>query len=170
MMTHDDAHRHRSVNLPLLVCSVALLLLLGLGAASIAAYVALKWLILPPPVLEGRIDFGLPSTGEAKENPNENPEDVALSAEVTVVVKTNKDSGIGALVVKSPLAEKAVPDLAAMEEYLKSIRKSVTNNSDIKIQAESKLKYGSLMETIDACRNAGFDRVGFAPPPDLRND
>ena len=46
----------------------------------------------------------------------------------------------------------------------------VQNKDDIKIEAECKLKYGSLMEVIDACRNGGFQKVGFAPPPDYQQN
>jgi biopolymer transport protein ExbD len=44
----------------------------------------------------------------------------------------------------------------------------VGNKDNIRIEADSKLKYGRLVEVMDACLGAGFKSVGFAPPPDLK--
>jgi biopolymer transport protein ExbD len=51
-------------------------------------------------------------------------------------------------------------------QFLKKIRPDLTNQNDIKIQADSKLKYAYLMQVMDECTQAGFGNVGFAPPPD----
>jgi biopolymer transport protein ExbD len=37
----------------------------------------------------------------------------------------------------------------------------------IKVQGDSKLKWGNVVEVMDACRQAGFANVSFAAPPDL---
>jgi biopolymer transport protein ExbD len=138
----------------------------------------------PQSAMEGKIDFQLPSTGEAKAQRPEDIDptktsdsDLALPAQFTVLVKTVNDGtpntgNISALIVKTDRGETAVPNLDALEKFLKSQHDSqdVQNKDDIKIEAECKLKYGSLMEVIDACRNGGFQKVGFAPPPDYQQN
>jgi biopolymer transport protein ExbD len=136
----------------------------------------------PASIMEGKIDFQLPATGEAKAlrqedvDPNKpSDSDLALPAQFTVVIRTVRDGvndgNISQLLVKSDRGETAVPNLDALEKYLKAQHEveGVQNKDDIKIEADSKLKYGCLIEVIDACRNGGFQRVGFAPPPDLLN-
>jgi biopolymer transport protein ExbD len=54
-----------------------------------------------------------------------------------------------------------------LERYLKSVQKELTNKTDIKIQADSRLKYYFVVQVMDACVKAGYPNVGFAPPPDL---
>ena len=50
---------------------------------------------------------------------------------------------------------------------LRTSREDLTNQNDLKIQADSKLKYTFVMEIMDICMKAGFRNVGFSPPPDL---
>jgi biopolymer transport protein ExbD len=131
-------------------------------------------------VEEGKVDFSLPASGEAKaQDPNMvdptaiTDKDLALPANLTVMVKTVRDGttnegNISAIIVKSLNGgEVALPDVATLERYLKVQLVEIQNKEDIKIEAESKLKYALVIEVMDACLRAGFTRVGFAPPPDL---
>jgi biopolymer transport protein ExbD len=127
------------------------------------AFVAFIATMRPPIPLEGTLDFSLP--GDVENAPaSANP------AEVTVIVKTAKtgknDGNIESLIVRSSQGDKHVPDLAALEVYLKSIRANIKNQSDLMIEADSKVRYAGLMEVMDAAIRAGFERVGFNPPPD----
>jgi biopolymer transport protein ExbD len=130
--------------------------------------------------MEGKMDFHLPAAGEARAMRMENVDpnkpsdaDLALPAQITVLVKTIRDGvndgNISALIVKTENGETAVPNLEALERLLKNKRDDgqITNKDDIKIEAESKLKYACVVEVMDACIRAGFQSVGFAPPPDL---
>lgn len=135
----------------------------------------------PAQAMEGKMEFSLPASGEARAmrpedvDPNKPSDaDLALPAQLTVVVKTQNtgavgDGNISALIVKSVDGEQAVPNLAALEEYLRRKREGeqISNKADIKIEADSKLKYAGIIEVMDACIRSGFERVGFNPPPDM---
>lgn len=130
----------------------------------------------PSSAMEGKIDFNLPASGDyrarAPENVNlDNPSDteLALPAQLTVLIKTVRDGNISALVVKSTDGETALPNLEALENFLRHKVKDegLSNKDDIKIEAESKLKYACVIDVMDACLKSGFTRVGFNPPPDL---
>jgi len=77
------------------------------------------------------------------------------------------DGAISRISVKGDQGETGVPSVEALEKYLKSIQKELTNKADIKIQADSRLKYYFVVQIMDACIKAGYPNVGFAPPPDL---
>ena len=136
----------------------------------------------PASAMEGKMDFSLPAAGEAKAqrmedvDPNKPSDaDLALPAQITVLVKTIRDGvndgNISALIVKSENGETAVPNLEALERFLKNKIEdaALSNKDDIKIEAESKLKYACVIDVMDACLRSGFKSVGFAPPPDLTN-
>ncbi len=131
-----------------------------------------------PSALEGQMDMSLPAAGEAKaqsiENvdPNTIPDDaIENKSEVTVVIRTPHDNindgAISQITVTGDQGEMTVPSVEGLERYLKSIRKELTNKADIKIQADSRLKYYFVVQIMDACVKAGYPNVGFAPPPDL---
>jgi biopolymer transport protein ExbD len=135
----------------------------------------------PSDAIEGKMDFNLPASGEARAtqlqdvDPNTiSDQDLALPAQFTVLVKTIRDGtdnegNISAIIIKSQTGESAVPNLEALENFLRSKANdpAASNKDDIKIEAESRLKYTYVIEVMDACLRAGFTRVGFAPPPDL---
>lgn len=135
----------------------------------------------PSDLEEGKVDFSLPASGEAKARMPENvdptiPSDkeLALPANLTVILKTVRDGvndgNLSAIVVKSlEGGEVALPDIPTLERYLKVQLAEVSNKEDIKIEAESKLKYSLVIDVMDSCLKAGFTRVGFSPPPDLAN-
>lgn len=134
----------------------------------------------PASVMEGKMDFNLPASGEARAkmqedvNPDKPSDDaLALPAQLTVLIKTlrdgTNDGNISAIIVKSVDGETALPNIEALEKYLKSKHEDagLSNKDDIKIEAESKLKYACVIDVMDACLKAGFKSVGFSPPPDL---
>lgn len=135
-------------------------------------------------VEEGQMEFSLPASGEARAKVEQdvNPDKVSdtelsLPSQVTVVLKADhsgvNEGAINAIIVQTGQGETSIPDakLENLAKYLKSKRDSqdLTNKDDIQIQAESKLKYAYVIQAMDTCIKAGFQRVGFAPPPDLAN-
>jgi biopolymer transport protein ExbD len=138
-----------------------------------------------PAPLEGQMDLNLPAVGEAKaKSPDEVDQkaksdiDVDLPSEVTVVVNTAREgASVGVLsrvaIQTREGTEIAINDDArwesSLQKELEKIRrgKDVSNLDDIKIQADSRLKYDFIIKVMDACSRAGFKRIGFAPPPDL---
>jgi biopolymer transport protein ExbD len=131
-----------------------------------------------PSALEGQMDMSLPAAGEARaqsmENvdPNKVPDnEIESKSELTVIVRTPHDNindgAISQISISGDQGEMTVPNVEGLERYLKTIRKDLANQTDIKIQADSRLKYYYVVQMVDACVKAGYPNVGFAPPPDL---
>jgi biopolymer transport protein ExbD len=127
-----------------------------------------------PSALEGHMDLSLPAAGEAKAkhpqdvDPNKSDTEIELPSQLTVIVKASPDGsgGIDKLLVQQAAGETLVRDRDDLLKFLRKAREELTNQDDIKIQADSKLKYTFVMEVMDVCTRAGFRNVGFAPPPD----
>lgn len=132
-----------------------------------------------PSGLEGQMELNLPAGGEAKAKAPEDVDptkpsdtDIELPSELTVMVKTVHD-GVTDGVFSSAIVEgregqsSPFTSMEELQRHLKRARQELTNKDDIKIKAESKLKYAYVVEVMDTCLRAGFQRVGFAPPPDL---
>ncbi len=144
--------------------------------------------IYHPSQLEGQLLLSLPDAAQAKAAKPEDARpdqsmtgDLELPAEITVLAKTKRPDGTqdGSItqisvqerlgtkdVVKQDPGSNDVPNLEALRKYLQSVRGSLSNQNDIKIEAESGLRYEYVMEIMDLCTRAGFKNVGFAPPPD----
>lgn len=144
--------------------------------------------IYHPSQLEGQLLLTLPDAAQAKAarpeeaRPNQSmPGELELPAEITVVAKTKRPDGtqdgsitqitvqerLGAKdIIKQDPGTKELPHLDALRNYLQSIRGGLSNQNDIKIEAESGLRYEYVMQIMDMCTRAGFRNVGFAPPPD----
>ena len=94
------------------------------------------------------------------------------AADVTVSLTANSAGDLLAITVREK-AEKtitgpSVPEMcAALREQLKKLRAAGGNQNNIRIEAETKLKYSRVVDAMDACLAAGYRQVGFAPPPDL---
>jgi biopolymer transport protein ExbD len=97
--------------------------------------------------------------------------EIESKSELTVIIRTPHDNindgTISQISIVGDSGEITVPNAEGLERYLKTIRKDLTNRTDIKIQADSKLKYYFVVQMVDACVKAGYPNVGFAPPPDL---
>jgi biopolymer transport protein ExbD len=144
--------------------------------------------IYHPSQLEGQMLLNLPDLAQAKAakpeeaRPDQSmPGDLELPAEVTVVARTMRPDGTqdGSIsqisvqerlgvkdIIKPDQGSKELPNLDALRSYLQSIRGGLSNQTDIRIEAESGLRYEYVMQIIDMCTRAGFKNVGFAPPPD----
>jgi len=131
-----------------------------------------------PSALEGQMDLSLPAAGEARAqsieqmDPNNVPDtEIEMKSELTVVIRTPHDNindgAISQISVTGDQGETSVSSVEGLERYLKSVQKELTNKTDIKIQADSRLKYYFVVQVMDACVKAGYPNVGFAPPPDL---
>jgi hypothetical protein len=92
-----------------------------------------------------------------------------LPSEITVIVKTHHDGenigGVSQITVQSPQGAKDVEE-KDLRKYLEKLRPGLINQTDIKLQGESKLKTAYLIEIMDECIRAGFKNVSFGRPPD----
>jgi biopolymer transport protein ExbD len=137
-----------------------------------------------PSDLEGQMDLSLPSEAISKADKQENVDPTAqsnknqnleLPADLTVVIRAvNGDvnrGNISALEVENRAGKEPVgydDKLLQLREYLKKQHGTAENKDSIKIQAEGKLKWESVVQVMDACRDAGFPAISFVPPPDFR--
>jgi biopolymer transport protein ExbD len=134
-----------------------------------------------PSALEGQMELTLPAAGEAQAakpedvDPSKAPDtDLEVPSELTVVVKTRQDGVIdGApfqyLVEAREGTTPPMSTLKELEDYLVRAKEGLSNKDDVKIKADSHLKYAFVVQIMDVCHNpkkGGFKRVGFAPPPD----
>jgi biopolymer transport protein ExbD len=126
----------------------------------------------PPHAGEGQMDMTLPAVGAAKAKDAEQADPFALSAtdveapaDVTVAVESS-NGGIGKITVREREKNTAVADIKELRILLQRLQKEL-GQANIKVEAESRLKYAGLIEIMDACLAAKFQSVGFVPPPDL---
>ena len=134
------------------------------------------YVLAPKELMEGKMDFNLPAHGERKahQKADENPDkpsdtELALPANLTVVIKSDDSGNRSSIIIQSlDGGEVALGTLKDLERYLKQKieNNEIQNKEDIKIAAESKLKYQMVIEVMDTCLRAGFQKVGFNPPPD----
>lgn len=144
--------------------------------------------IYHPSQLEGQLLLTLPDAAQAKAAKPEDarpeqsmPGALELPAEITVIARTKRPDGTqdGSItqisvqerlgtkdVIKQDQGVKDVPNLDALRKYLQSLRSALSNPNDIRIEAESGLRYEYVMQIMDVCTRAGFKNVAFAPPPD----
>jgi biopolymer transport protein ExbD len=137
-----------------------------------------------PSDLEGQMDLSLPSEAISKADKKENEDptaksdkrpDLELPADLTVIIRAVKGEvnagSISALEVENRAGKEPVPydpKLQELREYLKKQHVTAENKEGIKVQGEGKLKWESLVQVMDACRDAGFNNISFVPPPDFR--
>jgi biopolymer transport protein ExbD len=107
----------------------------------------------------------------------------------TVTVKTNRDDpGKPAKVyltrdkTQTEPAEVADATTAEAEQFdqkwkqakkelsheLRRLKKDAADQGDIKMQCDGELRQEYVMEVYDICKQAGFPRIHFVPPPQLR--
>lgn len=127
-----------------------------------------------PSAAEGQMDMFLPAAGVAKAKSAEqvNPLDVSdkeLEQQADVTVKIDSESGvIDKLTIVEKEGQKVIADnnIKDLKDELKKLHATL-GQANIKIESERRLKYVFLVQVMDACLQAGFKSVGFAPPPDL---
>lgn len=130
-----------------------------------------------PQAMEGKLDLTLPAAGEGKAvdiskiDVTKPPDtDVPLPSELEVLVRADHGENRGAISeikVKSLGTEVIVQGLDGLTKHLESVRKDLSNKDDIKLTPEASLKYDYVVKLMDACKKAGFERVGFGAPPDI---
>ena len=132
-----------------------------------------------PSALEGHMDLTLPAAGEAKAKKAEQvnattssvDQELELPAEISILLKTQQgdstDGTISQIVVQQPAGDTTVASPEALAKFLEKAHSELQNKDDIKILADSRIKYAYVMQIMDVCTKAKFRNVGFAPPPDL---
>jgi biopolymer transport protein ExbD len=131
-----------------------------------------------PSDLEGQMELSLPSEAitQAKDkddikpdSPVDKDQDLKLSANLTVIVRTRRDNVniglVSGIFLQDDAGTSPVDTLDKLREELKSRRTSVENKENIKIQADSKLKWEEVINVMDVCQQAGFKNISFVPPP-----
>jgi biopolymer transport protein ExbD len=132
-----------------------------------------------PSDLEGQIEMHLPDKPEAADTapppvptPSDTDDAPKLDSDVTVILRTQHDgqlhgdiSQIMVRVLSDP--DKPIDSPEELLKYLTRLRDDLTNREGIKIQGDSQLKWGKVVQIMDICRRAGFKNVGLGPPPDL---
>ena len=139
---------------------------------QLLAFFVMTFRVLGP--AEGELDMYLPKAGEAKAKVPDavdlsktSDADIDQSSDLSVVIEATSGGDVSKLLVKDKAASHPVDDVKALQAKLKQMRGDLANKGNIKIEAESKLKYARLIAVMDACLAAGFTQVGSAPPPDL---
>ncbi len=126
----------------------------------------------PPSAGEGQMDMTLPAIGAAKAKEAEQTDPFALSstevevpADVTVAVES-LNGGVDKLTVREKEKTTPVADIKELRVVLQRLQQEL-GQANVKVEADSKLKYAGLIDIMDACLAAKFQSVGFVPPPDL---
>jgi len=128
-----------------------------------------------PGAAEGQIDLLLPPAGDykAKDMATVDPKkpsdtEIELPSDIVVIVKTfDTGSSVGAInqiAIQDTLGETPIDSKDQLLRHLKTARERVGNKDDIKIIADARLKLAAVVEIMDVCLKAGFQRVGFGPP------
>jgi biopolymer transport protein ExbD len=125
---------------------------------------------------EGQLDLHLPRAGVAAAKTadqvslTENSDvDIAPASDVAVVVAARADGSVESLTVREKATATPAEDLKALKAALKKIHAELGGSQNsLKIESDGRLKYAKLVEVMDACIEAGFKQVGFAPPPELK--
>jgi biopolymer transport protein ExbD len=123
---------------------------------------------------EGQLDMYLPKAGTpAAKAPDQvdltkdSDADIDKESDLTVAV-SSRGGDIESLLIREKAGSTPVSDLKALRSALVKLRAGLGNPDAIKIEADGRLKYGKLVDVMDACLGAGFKSVGFAPPPDMK--
>ncbi|HTU92836.1 MAG TPA: biopolymer transporter ExbD [Gemmataceae bacterium] len=131
-----------------------------------------------PSDLEGQMELSLPSEAISQAQSPEDikpdaavdkDQDLKLAANLTVIVRTQRDNVnnglISGLALQDDAGPRPVDTLDKLREELKTRRGTVENKENIKIQADSKLKWEEVINVMDICQQAGFKNVSFVTPP-----
>ncbi|OAI38625.1 hypothetical protein AYO40_06495 [Planctomycetaceae bacterium SCGC AG-212-D15] len=136
-----------------------------------------------PSDMEGQMEMAMPGGGSYKAQRAEdvNPEsmsdpEVDAKASVTIRVKTQHSDEGGSIqypIEIEGLSKDTANSLKDLESKLALMRggekgeKSEGGGADsVKIEAEKRLKWAFIIDVMDSCKKAGYNNIGFAPPPD----
>jgi biopolymer transport protein ExbD len=131
-----------------------------------------------PSDLEGQMELSLPSEAitqaqsqeQVKSEAASEKEPLELKADVTVIVRTQRDNVNNGLISDLSLQDTSGThpvgnSLDNLREELKKRSESAENKENIKIQADAKLKWEEVVNVMDVCHQAGFKNVSFVKPP-----
>ena len=125
----------------------------------------------PSTLTEGAVEFNLPSQNgtSAPEVTLSAPDDFQLP--VTILVEGFRDDNnaghVRSIRVDTLTGPVVAQDAAALKRALRQVREVGTKAPPVQIRVETCVAYAYVIEVVDACVAAGYDRVGFATPPDL---
>lgn len=132
-----------------------------------------------PSSFEGQMELSLPSEAitQAKtqadvdrEAKPDKDQDLQLTANVTVIVRTQRDNVNNGMISDISLQDEAGMhpvgnSLDNLLSELKTRSATVENKENIKIQADNKLKWEEVVNVMDVCQQAGFKNISFVKPP-----
>jgi biopolymer transport protein ExbD len=134
-----------------------------------------------PSALEGQMELNLPAMGEAKAkdisqvDPNaQSDTELKLPSELTVVLHSQDSVGsVTQIDVQqregsTQLNPEQPGELKLLLPHLKKVRGGLANQDDIKIQADSRVRWSQVVEVVDICKKAQFVNIGFGPPPETQ--
>ena len=132
-----------------------------------------------PSSFEGQMELSLPSEAisqaktqadvDQKAKPDKD-QDLQLTANVTVIVRTQRDNVNNGMISDISLQDEAGMhpvgnSLDNLLSELKTRSATVENKENIKIQADNKLKWEEVVNVMDVCQQAGFKNISFVKPP-----
>jgi biopolymer transport protein ExbD len=120
-----------------------------------------------PTELEGQVAAGLPSSdGRNVGNqvgiddlPKEDPKS-AIIVEVRTQHADEAGSIVFPITVKHDNDTKDVDSMKELQRHLIQKHKQVPDNP-VRIVGDNKLKWACMMQVVDVCQDAGFQKVGF---------
>jgi biopolymer transport protein ExbD len=136
-----------------------------------------------PSDLEGQMEMAMPGGGQykAQDQKDVNPDsmsdpEVDAKASVTIRVKTQKSDEGGSIqfpIEIEGLSKDTASSLKDLESKLALMRgtdkgeKVEGGGADsVKIEGDKRLKWAFVVDVMDACKRAGYNSIGFGPPPD----
>jgi biopolymer transport protein ExbD len=138
----------------------------------------------PSTIKEGQMPMMLPGGGTVKAQKQEdvNPDamsdpDVDAQSKITLRVKTQHSDDAGAIqfpIEIEGLSKDSATSLKDLEAKLVAMRGADKSgekveggaSDSVKIEGEKRLKWQFVVEIMDTCKRAGYQNIGFAPPPD----
>lgn len=145
---------------------------LAIGMAILAAG---YWFFLrqPPGEVEGRMEMTLPGGGTYRARHDDDPSEPPAESSVVIVVQSTRGEGGGQVAgvsVRTPQGRKEIPADQWRSELVAELKKARAASGEatpsIRIEADKRLKWASIVEIMDAGKQAGFNNVGFAPSSD----
>jgi len=147
-----------------LLISVFALFLLAFG---IGILIVGFWLFPSAPV--GEIEMQLPGSPRPPGMDEEFDPDRAVVIVAHVALGDADQGKIGALAVQTKRGRTTIPIAEwrpRLVDELRQLRQDPSIQDHVRIEGEKRLKWASVVEIMDACKEAGFNNIGFAPPPD----
>lgn len=124
-----------------------------------------------PSALEGKMDFSLPAATRGdvvtSQSPHDEPGELEPTVALTVVAHAAQGSGKGSLsavVVQTPGGETLLNSPEDLRSHLEQLRKGDNRLDEVRLQADTGLKYAVIVRLMDACRQSGFSRMSFVSP------